>query len=74
LRISERVLLEYRYSDYFKLELGRSCTATGYYNLAFRHSGWRQTATARPPFPKLGSFRLPLRIITSLIPPIVNSC
>ena len=44
----ERVLLEYIYSDYFKLELGRSHTAIGYYNLAFRHSSWWQTATGRP--------------------------
>lgn len=44
----ERVLLEYRYSDYFKLELGRYHTAIGYYNLAFRHSSWWQTATGRP--------------------------
>src|SRR5215469_8345117 len=44
----ERVLLEYRYSDYLKLELGRSHTAIGYYNLAFRHSSWWQTATGRP--------------------------
>ena len=44
----ERVLLEYRYSDYLKLELGRYHTAIGYYNLAFRHSSWWQTATGRP--------------------------
>jgi hypothetical protein len=44
----ERVLLEYRYSDYFKLQFGRDHTAIGYYNLAFRHSSWWQTATGRP--------------------------
>jgi hypothetical protein len=44
----ERVLLEFRYNDYFKLELGRYHTAIGYYNLAFRHSSWFQTATGRP--------------------------
>lgn len=44
----ERVLLEYRYSDYFKLAVGRYHTAIGYYNLAFRHSRWWQTATGRP--------------------------
>lgn len=44
----ERVLLEYRHSDYFRLELGRFHTAIGYYNLAFRHSSWWQTATGRP--------------------------
>ena len=44
----ERVLLEYRWSDYLKLEFGKDQTAIGYYNLAFRHSSWWQTATRRP--------------------------
>jgi hypothetical protein len=44
----ERVLLEYRHSDYFNLAVGRYHTAIGYYNLAFRHSSWFQTATGRP--------------------------
>lgn len=44
----ERVLLEYRHSEYFKLAFGREHTAIGYYNLAFRHSSWWQTATGRP--------------------------
>jgi hypothetical protein len=44
----ERVLLEYRYNDYFKLEFGRYHSAIGYYNLAFRHSSWWQTAMGRP--------------------------
>ena len=44
----ERVLLEYTHSDYLKLSLGRSQTAIGYYNLAFRHSSWWQTPIRRP--------------------------
>src|SRR5215469_3033983 len=44
----ERVLLEYRYSDYFKMAFGRDQTAIGYYNLAFRHSSWFQIPTGRP--------------------------
>lgn len=44
----ERVLLEYTHSDYLKLEFGRDHTAIGYYNLAFGHSSWWQTATRRP--------------------------
>ena len=44
----ERVLLEYTHSDYFRLSVGRDHTAIGYYNLAFRHSSWWQTATGRP--------------------------
>src|SRR5215469_9479776 len=44
----ERVLLQYRYNDYFNLEFGRNHTAIGYYNLAFGHSSWWQTPLGRP--------------------------
>lgn len=44
----ERVLLEYTHSDYLKLQFGRDHTAIGYYNLAFGHSSWWQTAIGRP--------------------------
>jgi hypothetical protein len=44
----ERVLLQYRYNDYFNLGFGRSHTAIGYYNLAFGHSSWWQTPLGRP--------------------------
>ena len=38
----ERVFLEG--NDYFNLQFGLYHTAIGYYNLAFRHGGWWQTA------------------------------
>lgn len=44
----ERVLLEGSLSDYFKLSGGRYHTAIGYYNTAYHHSTWFQTATERP--------------------------
>jgi len=44
----ERVLLEGELSDYFKLSGGRYHTAIGYYNTAYHHSTWFQTATERP--------------------------
>ena len=44
----ERVLLEGSLSDYFKLSGGRYATAIGYYNTAYHHSNWFQTATGRP--------------------------
>ena len=44
----ERVLLEYDLNDYFKLSGGRYDTAIGYYNTAFHHTTWFQTATDRP--------------------------
>ena len=44
----ERVLLEGSLSDYLKLSGGRYHTALGYYNTAYHHSTWFQTATGRP--------------------------
>jgi len=44
----ERILLTYSLSDYFKLSAGRYHTAIGYYNTAFHHTTWFQTATGRP--------------------------
>ncbi|HEX2661794.1 MAG TPA: hypothetical protein VHM93_03095, partial [Candidatus Acidoferrum sp.] len=44
----ERYLIEYSQSDYFKLAAGRWHTAIGYYNTAYHHSTWFQTATGRP--------------------------
>jgi hypothetical protein len=44
----ERYLIEYSYSDYFKLAAGRWHTAIGYYNTAYHHSTWFQTTTGRP--------------------------
>lgn len=44
----ERVLLQYAVSDYFNLNVGRYHTAIGYYNTAFHHGTWFQTAIGRP--------------------------
>jgi hypothetical protein len=44
----ERFLLQYSYNDYFNLSAGRYHTAIGYYNTAYHHSTWFQTATGRP--------------------------
>src|SRR5215469_1724049 len=44
----ERVLLEGSLSDYFKVSGGWYHTAIGYYNTAYHHSTWFQTATERP--------------------------
>jgi hypothetical protein len=44
----ERVLLEGSVNDYLKLSGGRYHTAIGYYNTAYHHSTWFQTATERP--------------------------
>jgi hypothetical protein len=44
----ERMLLQYSQSDYLKIAIGRYHTAIGYYNTAYHHSTWLQTATGRP--------------------------
>jgi len=44
----ERLLLQYTPSDYFNVSFGRYHTAIGWYNTAYHHSTWLQTATGRP--------------------------
>ena len=44
----ERLQLNYRPSDYFNVAAGRYHTAIGYYNTAFHHGAWLQTAVGRP--------------------------
>ncbi len=44
----ERLLLQYSHSDYLNVSVGRYHTAIGYYNTAYHHSTWFQTATGRP--------------------------
>lgn len=46
--VPERVLLEWSLNDYFKLAAGRYHSAIGYYNTAYHHATWFQTATERP--------------------------
>jgi outer membrane murein-binding lipoprotein Lpp len=44
----ERLLLQYSKNDYFNLAVGRYHTAIGFYNTAYHHAAWLQTATGRP--------------------------
>jgi hypothetical protein len=44
----ERAELTYKMNDYFEVSAGRFHTAIGYYNTAFHHGTWFQTATGRP--------------------------
>ncbi|MSQ47336.1 MAG: hypothetical protein EXR78_02940 [Deltaproteobacteria bacterium] len=44
----ERLLLQYAPSDYLNIGVGRYHTAIGYYNTAYHHGTWFQTATGRP--------------------------
>jgi hypothetical protein len=44
----ERLILELRPSEYFNVDIGRYHTAVGYYNTAYHHGSWFQTAVGRP--------------------------
>jgi hypothetical protein len=44
----ERYELTYKASKYFEADFGRYHTSIGYYNTAFHHGTWFQTATGRP--------------------------
>ena len=44
----ERALLQYSYDDHMKISMGLDHTAIGYYNTAYHHSAWMQTALDRP--------------------------
>ena len=44
----ERLLLQYSKNDYFNLAVGRYHSAIGFYNTAYHHAAWLQTATGRP--------------------------
>lgn len=43
-----RLLLRYAPNDYFNLSAGRYHTAIGFYNTAYHHGSWFQTAVNRP--------------------------
>lgn len=44
----ERLLLQYSPSDYFNVAVGRYHSAIGYYNTAYHHGTWFETAVTRP--------------------------
>ena len=44
----ERLLVQFRPSEYLNIDIGRYHTAVGYYNTAFHHGTWFQTAVGRP--------------------------
>lgn len=44
----ERFHIKYSFNDYFEVALGRYHSSIGYYNTAYHHGTWFQTATNRP--------------------------
>jgi hypothetical protein len=45
---TERLLVQWAPRDYFNIAIGRYHTAIGYYNNAYHHGKWLQTAVGRP--------------------------
>jgi hypothetical protein len=61
----ERLLLQYRGSDFFNVDIGSYRTAIGYYSTAYLRGAWLQTAISRPKmftFEDQGGF-LPLHAV-----------
>jgi hypothetical protein len=46
----ERLIFQYKFNDALQLDAGRFHTALGYYNTAYHHGTWFQSATGRPDF------------------------
>ena len=44
----ERMLLQYRHNEYLNVDIGRYHGSIGYYNSAYHHGSWLQTAVGRP--------------------------
>jgi hypothetical protein len=44
----ERLLLQYQPSDAFQVAMGRFHSSVGYYNSAYHHGSWFETAASRP--------------------------
>jgi hypothetical protein len=44
----ERLLVQFTANEHFKVSVGRYHTAIGWYNTAYHHSAWLQTAIGRP--------------------------
>ena len=65
----ERLLLQYKHSDYLNFSIGRYHSSIGYYNTAFHQGAWFQTAIDRPfmyAFDDAGGF-LPLQEVGATI-------
>ncbi|HEV2130465.1 MAG TPA: hypothetical protein VGR27_05160 [Longimicrobiaceae bacterium] len=59
----ERMILRYDFSDLVKVSLGRYHTPISFWNVAYHHGAWLQTAIARPEMIKFGSQLLPVHFV-----------
>ena len=59
----ERLFVRYDHSDAAKFSIGRFHTPLGYWNAAYHHGAWLQTAAARPFVIKFGSQVIPIHFV-----------
>jgi hypothetical protein len=59
----ERSFVRFDYNDYFKISFGKFHTPIGYWNTAFHHGAWLQTAISRPEMIKFGGTFTPVHIV-----------
>lgn len=59
----ERSIIQYAYSDYFKVSAGRYHTPIIYWNTAYHHGLWLQTTISRPEMIQFGGRLIPVHFV-----------
>jgi hypothetical protein len=62
----ERAIIRYEFADALKLSIGRYHTPISYWNTAYHHGLWLQTAVARPELIRIGGVYLPVHFLGAL--------
>jgi len=59
----ERVIARYRFSEFFKLSMGRYHTPVNWWNESFHHGQWLQTTADRPEMTRFGGKFVPVHFV-----------
>jgi hypothetical protein len=63
----ERLIIRYDWNDYVKVSFGRFHTPINYWNTAYHHGAWLQTAIDRPEMTQFGGSFIPVHFIGTLV-------
>jgi hypothetical protein len=63
----ERLIIRYDLNDYFKVSFGRYHTPINYWNTAYHHGAWLQTAISRPEMTQFGGSFIPVHFVGMLV-------
>lgn len=63
----ERAILRYEFGDEIKISGGRYHTPVSWWNVAYHHGLWLQTAVARPEMIRFGSRFLPVHFVGAMV-------